>query len=506
MKKTVKLLTVILALGLMFGACKKDEEPAAKGSKGNKSVIASEKGVYLASEFDKDATYIYDVTHDVTTFNPITTLGNPSFYNIFAKKVETGELYSSFCANVGSHAFGGAVYKVRTEDFIAEKGEQLYDNILKALNYVYDNYDGLDVWVTDPGTYANKTIAGMVIHAILDNLTENTMPGGEWGPHDAYNPTVNAAVADVLKNYHTATIGSVTEFVVLAGPNYPADILDCQPQIIPLVGEPEEDCYTYFHSAEFDLILAEFTAFEADPVLAHDMAVDYVLMNLHKEWWVEGSCEPYHDFDCDHWIAEYKKLVAAGHYDDTDLCHIWLKKLADSCRVLGPAYGSVTATNAGNVPSILAKLDPKNGNVIYKGKTDPANTPWVVANSNHFTFAAFTTMEAINGVELDMVVGNKFQIVGKAFVQKVGNNLVIEIENFGTGSFGAMAFLNDTQAKNFPKNGNIHSQKEADLKKELLSTTGFDHNNKLIVPCPVSANANGLIYLYIHCGTIQFWQ
>jgi len=79
---------------------------------------------------------------------------------------------------------------------------------------------------------------------------------------------------------------------------------------------------------------------------------------------------------------------------------------------------------------------------------------------------------------------------------------LIFIDNFGKGSFGVMAFNQNMVTKKFPKNGNIHSQKEADLKKELGATTGFNHDNKLVVPCP----AGNTIYLYIHCGTIQFFQ
>jgi len=167
-------------------------------------------------------------------------------------------------------------------------------------------------------------------------------------------------------------------------------------------------------------------------------------------------------------------------------------------QVLGPAYGSVTATKKGNVPNILGTLNPKNGNAQFPASY---NANGIVYNSNHFCFAKFTRNELLAGVNLDMVVGNKFDIVGKATAKIVGNNIEVVIENFGKGDFGVIAF-NKAMTSSFPKNGNIHSQKEADLKSQLGATTGFNHNNNLVVPCPTGND----IYLYIHCGTIQFFQ
>jgi hypothetical protein len=165
-------------------------------------------------------------------------------------------------------------------------------------------------------------------------------------------------------------------------------------------------------------------------------------------------------------------------------------------RVLGPAYGSVTATNAGNQNAILAGLNPKNGNPYYNDKNNP-NTPYVVPNSNHFVYAILdrAELESPQGVKLDMLVGNKFTIVGTATVRLVDDNLEITID--GKGTFGATAF-NQLPVFN---NGNIHSQKPADLAK-FGATTGFSHNNQATLPCP----SGNTIYLYIHCDTIQFYQ
>jgi len=160
------------------------------------------------------------------------------------------------------------------------------------------------------------------------------------------------------------------------------------------------------------------------------------------------------------------------------------------------SYGSVTATNAGNVPAILAGLNPKNGNPYY-GDKKIADTPFVVPNANHFVYAQFTRAELEQGVALDLLVGNKFEIVGTASVKLVDGNIVITVDNFAKGSFGATAF----SKLPVPKNGNIHSQKEADLKKDFGATTGFNHDNKTVLPCPAGNN----IWLYIHFDNVQFY-
>ncbi|MDR0373418.1 MAG: hypothetical protein LBI79_07685, partial [Nitrososphaerota archaeon] len=135
-------------------------------------------------------------------------------------------------------------------------------------------------------------------------------------------------------------------------------------------------------------------------------------------------------------------------------------KVSENKRVLGPAYTSVTATNAGNRAAILAGLNPKNDNPYFNDKNNP-NTPYVVPNSNHFVYATLNRadLESPEGVKLDMLVGNNFNVVGTATVKLVNGNLEITID--GVGSFGATAF-NQIPVFN---NGNIHSQKPADLAK-----------------------------------------
>jgi len=158
-------------------------------------------------------------------------------------------------------------------------------------------------------------------------------------------------------------------------------------------------------------------------------------------------------------------------------------------------YSSVTATNAGNVPAILAGLNPKNGNPFYGDKKN-ADTPFVVPNSNHFVFAQLDRAALADGVVLQLLVGNKYDIVGTATVKLADGNLVISVDKMASGSIGAVAFNKEPVFSN----GNIHSQKAADLAK-FGALTGFNHDGKMTIPCP----AGDTIYLYIHFDSLQFY-
>ena len=167
---------------------------------------------------------------------------------------------------------------------------------------------------------------------------------------------------------------------------------------------------------------------------------------------------------------------------------------------LTQSYGTVTATNAGNVTAILAGLNPKNGNALFdkKAPEDPnKSTPFVVPNSNHFVFAKVTRAELVNGFEIEFLVGNKFEVVGTGFVQLINGKIELTIDNYAQGEFGVIAFNQLPQ----PNNGNIHSQKEKDL-AAFGAVSGFNHDNKTVIPCPTGDT----IYLYFHAGALQFYQ
>ena len=125
----------------------------------------------------------------------------------------------------------------------------------------------------------------------------------------------------------------------------------------------------------------------------------------------------------------------------------------------GQSYSSVTATN-----------DVKN--------------PLVVPVSNHFTYAQLSRDALEKGVTLDLVVGNKIDLVGKIFVQLVDGEIVITFDG-GKGSYGAAAF----NVLPEPSNGNIHSM------------DGFKHNSPGTIACP----AGDTIFLYIHFDNVKFY-
>ena len=167
---------------------------------------------------------------------------------------------------------------------------------------------------------------------------------------------------------------------------------------------------------------------------------------------------------------------------------------------LGESFGSVTATNEGNRPAILAGLNTKNGNPLFdkKNPEDPTkSTPFVVPNSNHFVFAKVSRADLEAGINLDFMVGNNYDLVGKGIAKLVNGQIEISINNFAGGDFGAVAF---NQLPVFA-NGNIHSQKLADL-ATFGAKAGFNHDNNAVIPCP----SGNTIYLYIHCGTLQFYK
>ena len=188
--------------------------------------------------------------------------------------------------------------------------------------------------------------------------------------------------------------------------------------------------------------------------------------------------------------------VYAGVFNNTE------KQLPPPPPALGPSQSSVTATNAGNVPAILAGLNPKNGNPVYDAKKPAGNTPFVVPNSNHFVYAVLDVKGPgyiKDGVwNLQFVVGNKYDIVGTGFVKPSadGKSLVITIN--GKGSFGALAFTSVPT----PNNGNIQSLTKPADTKAFGASAGFSFNSQATISCP----AGNPIYLYIDCDSFQFYK
>ncbi|MCL2472648.1 MAG: prealbumin-like fold domain-containing protein [Treponema sp.] len=201
-------------------------------------------------------------------------------------------------------------------------------------------------------------------------------------------------------------------------------------------------------------------------------------------------------------LAQINFVVGQQNHNQPQLVPIYAPAFNNTVKetpppppALGPSQSSVTATNAGNVPTILKGLNPKNGNPYYGDKNNP-DTPFVVPNSNHFVYAQFTRDELLAGQALDFVVGNNYTIVGTGFVKLVGDKLEITIN--GKGSFGALAF-NKLPA---PKNGNIQSVTKAADAAAFGALAGFSFNSQALIPCP----AGNTIWLYIDCDSFQFYK
>lgn len=128
----------------------------------------------------------------------------------------------------------------------------------------------------------------------------------------------------------------------------------------------------------------------------------------------------------------------------------------------------------------------ENGDPIYKNfgssitATNDVNNPIKVPNSNHFTIAKLDRASLEEGVTLDLIQGNKYDLIGQMFVQLVDGQIKITFdENSKVASFGAKAF----DYLPTPDNGNIHS-----------NGFGFSHDNSKLIDCP----DGDMIYLYLH--------
>jgi len=553
------LCVAIIAMALTLTACKKDEnlknglnrattgqvpytdfDPNLGWYVNSNWVEQGNNGVKLHTEFTGGLVWHEKKSGTGTTadgqWNEVQKITVRKSLNQTDQSSVYGENeFPSFCAHVGSWYFSNNPYAPSTLPARA------YNNIRSAFNYIYDTYGSIDGWCegnsyqAEVGLKATRVLAQMAVWYFVPEDTP------EWEIVDIY-PTnarysqIKDAFAGVIAAVERGYSGNgyITSLAYLATPS--GSIGANQPQIVPIF---KDDYVTPLGGCAF--LKNKLVNGENEP--AEEGEFEFELWRTDANW---NSTTQITDEDCGYpfkttgfggaveammlepgnyvfkekvyadWILDLPAGVDGLYFTITDKHITEWRDFTDfqpnvvnipntpppPPLVLGPAYGSVTATKAGNVPNIINSLNPKNGN-----PQDPQSfNAGVVYGSNHFTYAAFTMAELVAGVKLDFVVGNKFQIVGSGMAKYENGNLVVTIDNFGKGDFGVIAFTGDMVAKKFPKNGNIHSQKEADLKKELGATTGFNHDNKTIVPCPVPANATGKIYLYIHCGTIQFYQ
>jgi len=154
--------------------------------------------------------------------------------------------YASFCANYGSTAFGG----LYTSYVVGVMDSELKADILAAFNYIYDTYGSLDGWqeavrfedCSRPVTVEGSTrvLSQIVVWMLIDNGIADmyaTVGCGGWDYGNYFDSGVNEAVADVLDAVEGGYTGAgvVKDLVLLVGPNYPADEISVQPQIVPLL-------------------------------------------------------------------------------------------------------------------------------------------------------------------------------------------------------------------------------------------------------------------------------
>jgi len=515
-KSRVNLLIILaIAFGFAFGACSKtDTEPMMA-----EDLIETSGSVPCVNEgFDPTDSYTTrgngtDGWNQVQDFIPG---GHHTTYNFWLEN-EEGETFVSFCGGFSSSGLG------TVEQNLTLEFEQ-YADIVGVLNYINNEYGSIDAWSGNQGTITNSDAAAntkLIVQYAIWSILGQTVTSGV--------PAIDDAVLNALANGKTAT-GKINIYFMV-GVNFPNDIGGVQPQIVPVLNCCPEDysnIYDGFDQDIIDCVKSSDTFWEVEEAMANCEPFEDVLGLISE---LAEKCDPgctQEDIDAaqakiDAAYAEYEKLVpnktkyTFASWDTYEKKILALKDLEDLCdfdgilpvkptpRPVGASYSTITATNAGNVPAILAGLNQKNGNPIWNGidnKTGlpkDGSTPFVVPNSNHFVFAKMTRAELEEGVKLQFLNGNKYDIVGTGFVQLVGNNIELTINDFVSGSFGLIAF----DQLPVTNNGNIHSQKEADLKK-LGAVTGFNHDNKKVVPCPVVEDDED-IYLFFHAGSLQFY-
>jgi hypothetical protein len=219
--------------------------------------IGADGKMVAVTEFDSDAFYwstdaFYNsqgtanlMVHYVLNWSS-EVLQNPWFNDFQTRQYDLvsgsyGRSYSSFCGYYASGKLGGdtyngpsVVYLDVSADFAALK-PGVKENLVAAYNYIYDTWGSLDQWPSATGTSSagesTKFIAQIVTWLLLED-----------GVVEAYSDFayINDCVDQVLANY-LGYSGSKTikDIVFLAAEGYPNNLDICQPQVVPIYGEPE---------------------------------------------------------------------------------------------------------------------------------------------------------------------------------------------------------------------------------------------------------------------------
>ncbi|MCL2744597.1 MAG: hypothetical protein FWE67_12165, partial [Planctomycetaceae bacterium] len=199
--------------------------------------------------FDYQGVYVMaNEPGDKMWLTPAMTIGGHPVYDFHVRNVATGEQISSFCAAAD------VLHGTGAEEMKEQKFENK-DEVIKMLNYIYDNYGSIDQW-PKPGDcegfkfygsddphfaqwntpngerYGTKLIAQLCLGALLGDgspaLVDNV------GSDRVIASAINSAVADVLANFATATVGNNIIDVVYLAKNEEIGWNDPQPQLVPV--------------------------------------------------------------------------------------------------------------------------------------------------------------------------------------------------------------------------------------------------------------------------------
>jgi hypothetical protein len=199
--------------------------------------------IYL---FNQPRTYVNGPINGHNEFN--------GFGDFHVNNARTGELISSFCAELDTGTYDGFVL-VNKNDVRFANDAKLKSDIIKVLNYVYDTWGSLNEWPKvphgTPGAWygqfryssadghpapelATKAIAQIAIWALLDNGNVATI-SEQWGEDRIIAKAINDAVAETLANFATHEGTNIVDIVFLAQADYVFGMFtDSQPQIIPV--------------------------------------------------------------------------------------------------------------------------------------------------------------------------------------------------------------------------------------------------------------------------------
>jgi len=468
--------------------------------------IADGEMVVTEADFDFDASYLvnYNLNRFVLGAEGLNAGGEIFFIEVENKSDASdlfGNSYNSFCAFSGAKSFAND-YHGPASGYMKAIPLNGYRNVLDALNYIYNNYGSVDSWnggslgsVEDSTRLLSQVViwnlyCGVEINKMLDNNL-------------AVYPAFVEAIKDVLQNSAGST-GPITALAYLRCELDDSHDVTCQPQIIPLYGGNRFDNNTTIiidpkGTAEFDKVILTADGYELAgmyqfkfmlyavqedgseiPVLSSFVDEDgiyedgYYYPNMYGRVLLGSDLVP----------GKYivKEIESAGWKlvsDPQDLAFeiidngdnttttVWADGSEGDVgpEVVNTEFGSLTVS-----AKAFLKITTKFFKELYKRYREPYKTISegygsvtatnvdvknnIVANSNHFTFAKLDPADLAEGVVLDMVVGNKVDKCGSAFVKMVDGQLVVTVDDVYKGSFGAVAFAGFLPTV---KNGNIHS-------------------------------------------------